>query len=337
MISIRDYLFATPAADKDAEATYRRVIGLLLRGISLHAVEGEKSDYDKFRADIANMELETGELRPEDLLVVAGTTMRAIEEYNQRTSRFVRRQAVEMQKMIAMLTETIISLGAGTDQSADRLHEIEKRLESASALEDVESLKASLSECLKNVREEALRQKAEGEKTVKKLREQLTTARDSVATSVQPKDLDKLTGLPSYDEALKAIQAALASPKRTYVVTAVVSRVQAINTRFGYAVGDRMLKVFCEHFQNGLGQKDAIYRWRGPVLIALLERDGTIDQVRGEIRRFADVKHETMLEIRSRTVLMPISAGWAVFAAVHPAEGLIRKIDHFISTQISKE
>ncbi|MGH9667050.1 MAG: diguanylate cyclase domain-containing protein [Bryobacteraceae bacterium] len=336
MISIREYLFAnTP--DKDSESTYRRVIGLLLRGISLHAVEGEKSDYEKFRADMVNMESETGELRPEDLLVVAGTTMRALEEYNQRTSRFIRRQTVELQKMVTMLTETVISLGTGAHQSVGRLQEIEKGLESASAVEDMQSLKASLSDCLKTVREEALRQKTDGERTVRKLKQQLADAQESQGGAVHAVDLDKVTGLPDYEEALKAIQAALVSSKRTYVVTAVVGRVPAVNARFGYAVGDRLLNVFLERFRNGLAQQDAIYRWRGPVLVALLERDGTIDQVRSEIRRFADVKQETMLEVGARTVLMPISAGWSVFAAVHPIEGLIKKIESFVASQVPKE
>jgi GGDEF domain-containing protein len=286
---------------------------------------------------LANLEIETGELRPEDLLVVAGTTMRALEEYNQRTSRFIRRQTVELQKMVTMLTETVISLGAGNDQSAGRLQEIEKRLEGASVLDDIQSLKTNLSECLKTVREEAQRQKNDGEKALQKLQQQLAAAQENLGTATRSMDLDKVTGLPNYEEALKAVHAAVVSPKRVYAITAVVGRVQAVNTRFGYAVGDKLLNAFRERFQNGLAQNDTLFRWRGPVLVALLQRDGTIDQVRTEVRRFADTKQETMLEIGNRTVLMPISAGWSVFAAVHPVDGLLKKIENFVKSQIPKE
>lgn len=337
MISIRDYLFAN-TADKDTESAYRRVISLLLRGISLHAVEGEKSDYEKFRQDIGSLESETTERTPNDLLVAAGTTMRALEEYNQRTSRFIRRQGVELQKMIAMLTETVITIGSGSDQSVNRLQEIEKRLENTAILEDVQALKSSLSECLKTVREETIRQKSAGESTLQKLRRKLASVQESTGIARGPSlDLDKVTGLPSYEEALKAIRTAIHSSKRTYVVCAVVGRVQAVNARFGYAIGDRLLNLFRGHFQAGLAQKDQVFRWRGPVFVALLEREETIDRIRTEIRRFADVKHNELVDLGNRTVLMPVSAGWAVFTAVHPEDALIKKIENFIATQVTQE
>ncbi|HLJ17244.1 MAG TPA: GGDEF domain-containing protein [Bryobacteraceae bacterium] len=336
MTSLREYLFTnTPATPGNA---YRRVIGLLLRGISLHAIEGDRSEYHRFRADIDKLESSiTPEAPPPEVLRVAGAVTRLLEDYNQRTKRFVRRRGIELQKMIAMLTETVIAIGAGSEQSVARLQEIEKKLDDAANLEHIESVKASLSECLRAVREETLRQKFDGGLVVRKLQKELAEAQERLGSADHAVEVDKVTGLPGYEEAQRALHTALASPGRYYVVAAVVGRVQAINARFGYAVGDRVLNVFRGHFHSGLTASDAVYRWRGPVLLALLEREQTIENVRAEIRPFADTKLETMLEVGARTVLMPISAGWSVFPVVEPFEGLLQKIESFIATQVTHD
>src|ERR1039457_1320862 len=48
MISLKSYL----SRDTEAETAYRRIIGLFLQGISLHAVEGDKADHERFQEDI---------------------------------------------------------------------------------------------------------------------------------------------------------------------------------------------------------------------------------------------------------------------------------------------
>ena len=54
MISLKPYLFGDK--NKDADNAYRRIIGLFLQGIALHAVEGDRIDYDRFRSDIDEFE-----------------------------------------------------------------------------------------------------------------------------------------------------------------------------------------------------------------------------------------------------------------------------------------
>jgi GGDEF domain-containing protein len=334
MISLRKYLFAEK--EDQPESVDRRVIGLLLHGIYLHAVDGERTDHDQFCADMRNLESQvTPQLPDGELLVVAGAAIKALEDYKQRTTRFSRRQAVELQKMVAMLTETVITIGGTNAQSVAKLLEIGKQLEHASVIEDIRVLKARLGDCLEAVRDETLRQKSQGDDTLEKLKEKLTSAQERTAAFPRVEELDKVTGLPNHEEAEKAIRTALATSKKHYVVAAVVSRVQAVNARFGYAVGDRVLNVFRGHFQGGLTPRDRCYRWRGPVLLALLQREDPIEHVSAEIRRFADLKLESTLEVGARAVLMPISAVWSIFPVCAPFDTLIGKIDTFVATQVS--
>jgi diguanylate cyclase (GGDEF)-like protein len=150
-------------------------------------------------------------------------------------------------------------------------------------------------------------------------------------------DLDAATGLPAKKEALKALQTALGAPQNKFVVVAVVSRVQAVNARFGYAVGDRVLATFAEHLKKNLGATDQLYRWHGPAVIALLDRADRIEEVRTEMRRFADVKLEKTIEVGARTVLLPISASWSVFAVEPTLDALLKRLEAFTAAQVSRE
>jgi GGDEF domain-containing protein len=127
------------------------------------------------------------------------------------------------------------------------------------------------------------------------------------------------------------------SPQGKFVVIAVCSRVQAVNARFGYTVGDRMLGAFAEHFKKGLSARDQLFRWQGPALVALLERAERIERVRTEIRQFADVKFDKTTEVGQRTVLIPISASWSIFALAPPLETFMTQLEAFAAAQAPRD
>ena len=111
-----------------------------------------------------------------------------------------------------MLTETLISIGSGAEQSSDHLKEIEHQIRQAGALDEVQQIKHRLGECLASLREEAARQKAEASAASAKMREHLGRAHDSLQPSAVARELDKLTGLPAQADAEIAIADALEHP-----------------------------------------------------------------------------------------------------------------------------
>jgi GGDEF domain-containing protein len=334
MISLKSYL----ARDTEAEAAYRRIIGLFLQGIALHAVEGDKADFERFRDDIDRCIATLSPKTPmSELLVVVGGALRAMEDYNQRTSKFVHRQSTELQHMVSMLTQTVITIGSSSETSVNRLQNIEKSIESTRAVEDIQILKLRLSECLEAVREEAQRQKDDGESALNNLKQELESSRDRLGSFKAAPEMDEATGLPGKAEADKAIRTAMASPKGKFLLIAVCSRVQAVNARFGYAVGDRILAAFAEHFKKGLSARDQVYRWQGPALVALLDRAERLDRVRAEIREFADAKLEKTTEVGQRTVLIPISASWSVFPLAPPLDAFLKQMEAFTAAQTPRD
>jgi GGDEF domain-containing protein len=335
MISIARFISARKKPDP--AAAYHRVISLLLRGLSLHVLEGDQADFAQFRADLATLEnCLTPELPVAETMVIVGAALQALEDYNFRTGRFVRMQGTELQKMVAMLTETIISIGSTSEQSVHRLQDIEKHVERAQASEDIQLVKRRLGECLEVIREEALRQRSENTAMVERLRLQAETSNQTMS-SAAAEELDAATGLPRKPQAERAIREALCSPPRYFVVIAVIGRFQAIHARFGEALGDRVLKRFKDHLQSRLAKGDRLFRWSGPALVALIERPDGLDKVRTEIRRFASAKADSAFEVGARSVLVPISAAWSVFAAQPTAEALFKQIELFVANQASRE
>jgi GGDEF domain-containing protein len=337
MISLKPYLFGDKS---NTDSAYRRIIGLFLQGIALQAVEGEKSDYDRFRSNIDEFARKiTPELPMPELLLAVGGALQTMEDYNRRTSQVIRRQNSELQNMVSMLTQTVITIGSSGESSVAKLQDIEKSIERTRMLEDMQLLKLRLGECLEAVREEALRQKTDGQNTLATLKKDLESSRERVG-SVAPAatvDLDAATGLPSKKEAMEAIQTAVAAPRNKFLAIAVVSRVQAVNARFGYAIGDRVLAAFAEHFRANLGANDQLFRWHGPALVAVMEREDRIEKVRTEIRRFAEAKLEKTVEVGNRTILLPVSASWSIFPVAPPLEELLKKIEAFTAVQVPRD
>ena len=77
-------------------------------------------------------------------MVSVGAVLKALEDYNARTTRHLRMQGAELYHMIAMLTRTVATLGSGNEQSVSRLREIEGQIEKTSGIEDVRVLKLRL-------------------------------------------------------------------------------------------------------------------------------------------------------------------------------------------------
>jgi GGDEF domain-containing protein len=333
MISLRKYLYGE--ISEGSPAVSRHILDLFLRGIAEHAVEGDKADLERFQKEIQRL---AGSLKPrspiDELLLIGSGALLAMEDYNGSTTKFVRRLAEEMQKMVAMLTRTVISIGASSETSVDKLQQIEKSIEGVRMLEDMRALKTQLEECLHSVREETLRQKADRQAAMECLQRELDRSRERVGSALSLPGLDSATGLPDRSEAQRAMEAAAQAPDGKFVLLAVAGRVQAVKARFGLVAGERMLAASARHFRKSLGSRDKLFRWEGPALLGVLEREGRIDHVYSEVRQFADMKLEEAVESGNRTVLIPFSCNWSVFQVEAPLETLLRKVDMFTAAQL---
>jgi GGDEF domain-containing protein len=331
MVSLKRFLYAS-----EQEAALAKVVTLLLEKIGAGAVEGDRAAYDAFRAEMEHIGARAShDATPESLFVTAGSAVQAMENYNRQISTFLRKQGGELQSIVSMLFETVIKLGGENMRSAQRLLEIGDKFERVRAIEDIQTLKSSLGECLHTFREEAQRQKAESEETIQSL--QKAVERHEPAGSGGFEDLDPATRLPRQAAGLQAMQEAIQAGKRRYVVAMVVNRMQSVNARFGFHVGDRILRAFKENVEKQLSRADQLFRWEGPAIVVLLDRTDPIEQVRAQIRRILDGRLEEHFDVEGRAVMIPISAAWSAFHLMPPLANAIKQIQAFIASQGSRD
>jgi GGDEF domain-containing protein len=325
-VSLKRYLNRS-----DQEVVLRQIIDLLLDKVASGAVAADESEAKAFRADLEQIRNEIGpDAEPGSLLVAAGSAAQALEAYNRRVTRLIRKQAAELHNIVTMMTDAASTIGGENMRSVQRLQEIGDGLERAGSVRDFAALKVHLAECLNSLRVETLRQREESESLIENLRQQVE--RYSRAAAI-PKDIDHATGLSNADAGIKALQQPAPAGLRRYVVTMVVGRIQSINARFGLEAGDRVLAAFGAYVQKQLGKADQLFRWKGPAFVALLDRTEPLDQVRSQVRRMLEKPVEETFEIGDRSVLIPILAAWTAFQLITTGPTAERQIQTFIASQ----
>ncbi|QOY90938.1 diguanylate cyclase domain-containing protein [Paludibaculum fermentans] len=329
LITLKRYL-----SNSDDEIGLHKIVSMLLHGMADHAVCADPQEHDSFRQDMQSIEEAANQDCSHDqLLVIAGAAIHALDCYAVRTTRAIRRQDSELQNMIDMLAQTVIAISGGNERAAPALNEIRTDLEQAASFETVQSLKSRLGACLVKVRDEATRQKQENDAAINELRGHLLRAQAPVA-QLKSSSLDPVTNLPDQAAAMTAFQEGLKTAGRKYVLTLVVGRMQPINARFGQAVGDEMLRLLKKHVQAQVMQEgEQIFRWTGPTLVALLPRQETIDQIRSKLKRALDVPLQNEVDIGGRSVLLPLSIAWSVIALIPPITNTSMFISKFIASQ----
>jgi GGDEF domain-containing protein len=267
------------------------------------------------------------------MLIAAGSIKSMIEDHNQRAARFLRMHTAEMQKVIASLTDALGAICADSEGTITHLRDLEHRIAKAPAIEDVRSFGNQLSKSLETLRADMVRRRERMEETLSQLRRKVETSPWPESNGASQSKTEALSGLPLRTKAESALDQVIQSGGHGYVAAFAVDRVHLINGRFGYAVGDEVLMLFQEHLKQNLKPGDQLFRWTGPVFIALLERASPADHVRTEVKHLTSAKLECTVQIGSRTVLLPVACTSAIFSLVEipSTAALIEQIDTFVS------
>jgi GGDEF domain-containing protein len=315
--------------EKSAEALLR--FGeLVLEALALHAVEVDAADYEYFQQEVRRRRDELSERPPpEEILQIAGAVSRAIEDYNHRTARAIRIFNIELHNMVGMLTDTVSHIAASGSSSVSKLQNIEKQIERASMIEDIQKLKQQLGSCLESIREEAKSRKDDSAALVARISQEIERSRENRAALGLPA-LDP-TGLPDRSELVEAIRSCLQERAPFHLAVLVLERCRAVMTRYGAGIVDEMRLQLSEHVAKQLGEQDRIYRWGSTSFVVLIRKDAPRDVIRVEIARIAGSRLERTFQVGGRTVMLPISIAWSVFAPqTSDTHSLLEQIDKFV-------
>ena len=327
-MTLKKYLY-------DWEPELRRVISTLLDGMVNSAVRSDEKEHTALGERLKQIEAGIDEEFSTDrLLGVAGEAIRELDEYNQRTTRFIRQQGAELRKMIGMLSESILRIGDSSQRSQRALDGIQTNLRLAHGLEDLRQVKVSLASCLEDLCQESLRQKEESKAAISELRQRI----DHVEVIVPDAgDIDPVTGLRGRSTAEAALREMSGQPGRKYIGILVLDRLQSINARFGGAIGDQVLAELARHIQRNLPPGDILFRWSGPSILVVMARQCSIDRMRLDIKPVFSKCLDREFDVGGRNVLIPVSPAWAVYGLVAPVATIVKQIDTFVANQVPRD
>ncbi len=311
LLSLRKYL---EASDMAAPETVR-VAELFLQGIQIQACQMDDLEYARFRSDLSKL-LTSISAKPAngDVILATGAAIQAMSAYNQQIGRTIRSQMAELQTIIKMLGETLRTLLGGSERQLDRLQNIETQIQRASQVDDLRTLKTRLEDCLGDLRVAMVNERENAAKVDNAIQTEIE--KGLAATAPPAGVLDPCTGLPGPTAAEAELKKAVAERSTCFAAIFSVNRVEAINQRFGYPAGDRILTVFSQHIAGKLPKTDMLFRWRGPAFLAVMHRSSPADAIRAEVARIASARVEETIEVGTRTIMLPISAN-SVVVAVH--------------------
>jgi GGDEF domain-containing protein len=319
------------AMNGDEAKSHSRVAWLLLEAIACHAVESDPEERQGFQTCLRAIATKMEKSNDEGALVLTGEAIKSIETYNRGVQQSMGSQVKELQSIVSMFMRSMLQVSKGSTASAMKLRQIERLIEKTSQAEDLRTIKAQLQESLEVLCKEAVQQERRAEEVTDQLRLAMSRPESAAVLSEVIADLDLVTGLPNFRTAEKAIREACAANTKTYLVLLCVERLDVINGRFGFSVGDQILMLFGQHLAQCF---DRLYRWRGPGFLALVDRSGPEISIRAEIARTVSTRLELEIELSGRSVLLPISSSWMLTGLAQTSvEQITQKIDKFCAAQ----
>jgi diguanylate cyclase (GGDEF)-like protein len=341
MVSIKKFLErqGDKTADVDQHAdNLLRMVHMLLNGTALHAVELDEAEYVEYRDDILHLDEQLGQApSTADAMVVAGAALKRMEDYGRRVTKIVKMQSGELQRMVAMLADTVGTLAAGNDTSINNLQAISKRIERTKEIEDLRVIKAKLADCLDSLQQETIRRRSESAAMVSKMKEELVRSRERLdEDKPNSGSRDDLTGFPDRVRAEELFANALQTNPNLFVAVFVVQRVQLINARFGYTAGDQVINHFGTHLLQSLPAADMVFRWGGPCFVAAIERSHGMNEIRAELANVSNSRLEKTIRAGTRVAMLPIASLWSVFSIrdLRTVEEIRRKVEQFATLSV---
>jgi GGDEF domain-containing protein len=325
-------LLAMDGADAKSDS---RLAWLILEAVACHAVESDPVERQAFQTCLRQIVTRMEDSKNgAQMLVLTGEAIKSIETYNRGVQRSLGSQIKELQSIVSLFTRSMLQISKGTAASATKLRHIEHQIEKSSQTEDLRVLKTQLEESLEIICGEAAEQERRSEEIAGQLRETMSRPETAAVLSEAVADLDMVTGLPNFRAAEKAVLSAIAARTSTYAALFCVDRVEVINSRFGFSVGDRILMLFGQHLAQRLSSNDRLFRWRGPGFLALMDRTGPEISIRAEIARMVSARLEQEIELGGRSVLLPIGASWMLTSVADSTlDKVSKKLDAFSAAQ----
>jgi GGDEF domain-containing protein len=296
-----------PAPAQDA---WKVLSLLVLRSITEHAVVCDASEAEEFRRRVQQVVAHLEEdVEPSQVLIAAGGLAQSLASYNQRIQRRI--DGMAGSPVVSLLLDHLDQIHGDPDCADLRL-----RMREAAGLPDGEAARLAAGASLDQLLQHAAKKKLHVRELLDRLQDRITILERSPAHA--PAASAPESGISPRAEAEAAIGRVLEAGTRCFIAVFYLHRLATTNARFGETVGNQVILFVRQHIASQvIKANDRLFRWSGPSFVALLERDESLQDVRGEVRRTAAAQLSQLFETSSRSVYLPIKISGDVFTTEH--------------------
>jgi hypothetical protein len=329
MVSIRKYLNAPKSghghgAEDPGGCTAEVCIGLIDR-LGAFVLAG-KSGSDAAAA-MAHSQAELSSLmRPEDVQRVEESIRNVLNASSTRFAETAQRTALETQHIVGVLNHALMVLTGGSESSAMRLQRIQESLNRASAVRDMSSLRASLADAMKLIREESAKEQEHSARQIATFETEVIRFRERLAANPARR-------LPGREGAIQAMgdrAAAVSSGSACYVAAFVIDDIKGIVQRYGPEPADELLfEVIRERLQP-ISPDCASWRWSPGCVLSVFEHSGSLDALKSELGKLCARPLVYRMTLGSRTAVLKVRVS-QLLAELKPESlnSLVEQLDRF--------
>ena len=283
MISIRKYLEmklpscgeAGPSDEESFTASLAQLAAVALAEFGTLSHQGAKDATERFLAGVRRTKtlLEEAE-SPGDIRALCEDLPSVVAEFRRAGHEQEERQTADVQKMVAMLRQTIEALSDGNSRAVSRLRAVESEIQAASQISEITALRGRLRTCVEQIRVSAAAQQAEFAATKARLERDFMVMQENVALA--------RGGIPGRSQAEERMAEALGTAR---ILAVVLDRQHAIKGRFGAAVGEKYVAVFASEVTSRLPAEWKMFRWNERCLVVEAEGAREGEEALAELRR----------------------------------------------------
>lgn len=283
------------ASGKQAEAL-NRVISVLMQGIALHGLQYDETAFRTFQDGVWKMRTSFDQATDDDsAMLLAGAVIRLLEEHNDSAQSHLRARHLEVSGMTELFAETLLDVTQANPQTVSQVRGMVHEITRASSMNTLAAVKIRLDTCMAEIRAKA----------------QIRTA-GLRAGQVTSTTTDAVTGLPDAGSAIEALARVWQSRKDQYLGLFALEYLETINQRFGFKSGDELLQLLGQQASRHFSHPDQLFRWRGPCLVALIDRHAPESFVASEFARAIPPRLENATTVRDREAMVRVSTSWSM-------------------------
>ncbi len=258
---------------------------------------------------------------------VDGTIRALLTRHSARVQENTQRSALELQHIVGVLNQALSVVAGGGERVVSRLQKIQGALQRASGMQDMAGLRASLSDAVHMVEEEARK-------------EQETAARDLATFGTEVARVRGLvqgnatSGLPGRPAGIDAINEALAGGAGEGILVAafVFAQLQMIVQRYGPDVVDDLFFQLIRERIQPLVPSSIAFRWTPFSLVALVRGGADIEKIKESMLAANRAPLVHKVSLGNRTAVLKVGLSHLLLDDHgRPPAAMVTELDAFTS------